>query len=142
MENELEIRAYKSTDWENVAVLLQEGYQSTISKKTMEEKYLGDDNGIVVAVKNNTVVGSFFWEIKRDYVRPQSVLYLTYLVVKEEYRRQGIAKKLLHKLEELCKENNCNAIEFTSANFRTNAHALYKSLGYTIKATSVFIKEF
>ena len=64
-----------------------------------------------------------------------------YLVVKKEYRRQGIARKLCKKMEEICNEQKCNSIEFTSANFRTNAHALYKSLGYSIKDTSIFIKE-
>ena len=42
---------------------------------------------------------------------------------------------------EFANEKKCSAVELTSANFREGAHAFYKALGFTIKNTTVFIKE-
>ncbi len=141
MQNEIVIRQYDKADWRDLSVLLREGYNSEIDEKTLETEYLGDQKNILVAECDNRVVGTIFWEVQRDYVRPHKTLYLTYLVVKTEYRRKGIARKIYSIIEDLCREQKCDSIEFTSANYRTGAHALYMSLGYSIKDTSVFIKE-
>ncbi|ETP72438.1 acetyltransferase [Lachnospiraceae bacterium JC7] len=138
------IRSYKEDDYEDIALILNEGYESSITKTQLEKIYIGDEKNIIVAEENTIgkVVGCFFWKVKEDFVRPGRTLYMEYLVVSKEYRRQGIAHLLIDELESICKSMNCSSIEFTSANFRKGAHELYKSMGYTIKNTSIFIKEF
>lgn len=137
------IRDYCESDWGGVNTLLYEGYKSIIDKDTFQLKYLSDSCNVLIAEeeKTNKVVGCILWKVNEDYVRPNKTLYLSYLIVKKEYRRKGIARDLYSRLESLCKEKCCSCIEFTSANYRTGAHELYKSMGYTIKNTSIFIKE-
>lgn len=55
--------------------------------------------------------------------------------------KQSIGKMLLSKAEEMCLEQGCFAIELTSANFRTGAHAFCERLGYTVKQTNQYIQE-
>ena len=141
MQSEIVIRQYNKSDWPDLSGLLKEGYNSQIAKETLEKEYIGEHKNILVAECDNHAVGTVFWEVQEDFVRPHRTLYLTYLVVKTEYRRQGIARKLYMEIERVCSNNKCDSIEFTSANYRVNAHALYRSMGYTIKDTSVFIKE-
>ena len=74
-------------------------------------------------------------------MRPSRILYITYVAVDENYRKHGIGRKLLSKVEKICKERACSAIELTSADFRTDARAFYNKLGFTKKKTTLFIKE-
>ena len=106
-------------------------------------EYIGKNKGILVAEDEETsrVVGCILWKVIEDYIRPQKTLYLTYLIVTHEFRRKGIAHELYAEIEKICRRKGCTNIEFTSANYRKGAHALYKSMGYTVKDTSVFIKE-
>lgn len=139
----IEIRIYKKEDYQDTISILKEGYESKITQVVLEKEYIGEDKNILVAEDTDElkVVGCIFWKVEEDYVRPGRKLYLEYLVVANEYRRKGIAHLLYKELEKICKKKKCTSIEFTSANFRTGAHALYKSMDYTIKDTSIFIKE-
>ena len=143
MNNNIVIRKYDKNDFTDVISILYEGYKSNIVQSLLEEHYVGDEKNIIVAEDKNAgkVIGCIFWEVEEDFVRPNRVLYLQYLVVASEYRRQGIAHLLYDEVDMICKRMNCTSIEFTSANFRKGAHELYKSMGYTIKDTSIFIKE-
>jgi ribosomal protein S18 acetylase RimI-like enzyme len=52
------------------------------------------------------------------------------VAVLNSYRRQGIAKQLMIKLEEEARQNHCSMILFVSSKHRVGAHKLYDSLGY------------
>lgn len=136
------IREYKNTDYQGLMVLLGDVYESTIPQDTLEAKYLSETKSILVAVDDNSrIVGCTFVEIQYDYVRPHKIAFITYVAVDEKCRKQGIGKSLVHAVENICRERECTAIELTSANYRTGAHAFYESLGFTRKKTTVFIKE-
>lgn len=137
------IRHYKSEDYDELKDILSAVYDSHISKTALEKSYLSDNRFILVAIDADTdhLVGCTFVEKQVDFVRSNSILYVTYVAVDENYRKQGIGRKLLSKVEEMCLEQGCFAIELTSANFRTGAHAFYESLGYTEKKTTLYIKE-
>ena len=137
------IRDYRESDATDVVSLLREGYESDITPEVLKREYVGSERNIIVAQDTSTgkVVGCFFWEIQKDFVRKSRVLFLTYLIVDMNYRRRGIARSLCLKMEDIAKLHNCGNVELTSANYRTDAHELYKSIGYTVKKTSVFIKE-
>ena len=116
-------------------------YNSHIDQNTLEEKYITQKRSIIIAQVCNRLVGCTFLEIQEDYVRPGRILYVTYVAVDEKHRKYGIGKILLSEAEKICKEARCSAIELTSADFRTGAHAFYETLGFTRKKTTVFIKE-
>jgi ribosomal protein S18 acetylase RimI-like enzyme len=62
------------------------------------------------------------------------------VAVLKKYRRRGIAKQLLLKLEELAISMNCSTILFVSSAHRTGAHKLYESLGYSIDKVNGYRK--
>lgn len=137
------LRLYEKSDFPGLLALLNATYGSTIERDVFEREYITEERNVLVAVDSDlgTVVGSTFVEVQRDYVRPSRIAYITYVEVDEAYRKRGIGKQLVQKVEELCEEWNCSAIELTSANFRVGAHEFYKRLGFTVKQTTVFIKE-
>ena len=136
------IREYKNSDYTELFYLLSKVYNSNISQETLEKNYISSSRKILVAVNENEhIIGCSFVELQEDYVRPSRVAYVTYVAVDESYRKQGIGRSLFVEIESLCNKAQCNAIELTSANFRSGAHAFYKSLGFTKKDTTLFIKE-
>lgn len=137
------LRLYEKKDFTGLQALLNTTYGSTIERDVFEREYITDNRNVLVAVDSDfgNVVGSTFVELQQDYVRPNRIAYITYVAVDETYRKKGIGKQLIQKVEELCEEWNCSAIELTSANFRVGAHEFYKRLGFTVKQTTVFIKE-
>ena len=139
---DLLIRDYTPTDYYNLSCLLAKVYGSHIGKDTLEEKYITDEREILVAaIDGDKIVGCVFTEVQEDFIRPRRVMYVTYVAVDEAYRKLGIGRKLMGRIENMCIEKDCSAIELTSADFRTGAHAFYESIGFSKKKTTVFIKE-
>ena len=132
------IRKYLSEDSKSLLALLHNTYDSCITQQVLEDKYVTDKRDIINEKK---LIGCAFTEIQEDYVRPSRSIYVTYVAVDNEYRKQGIGTKLMSHVQTMCIENDCSSIELTSANFRTGAHAFYESIGFTKKKTTVFIKE-
>lgn len=139
----MEIRRYKHSDYNALIKLLGKVYGSKIDQETLEKHYVNSKCDILVAVESDSdsLVGCSFIEIKEDYVRPERIIYVTYVAVDEKFRHKGIGKMLIDKVEQMCCELECSAIELTSANYRTGAHAFYDRLGFTKKKTTVFIKD-
>lgn len=139
---DIKIRDYEQSDYKGLISLLSEVYGSKIEQPILESVYITSSRSIIVALdESENVVGCTFVEIQEDFVRPSRIAYVTYVAVDERFRKQGIGRKLLLAVEDICKRCNCSAIELTSANFRIGAHAFYESLGYSKKKTTVFIKE-
>lgn len=138
------IRQYESQDYSQLIWLLNKVYDSNISQECLEKHYLTKDRFILVAGESSTsrFLGCAFAEIQRDYIRPHTIMYVTYVAVDEEYRELGIGHAIFNKIDELCLKYDCSALELTSADFRTEAHAFYKSIGFNRKKTTLFIKDF
>lgn len=138
----ISVRFYESCDYKELIILLNQVYNSVIDKKDLEEKYLSDCKYILVATDSeNHIIGCTFIEIQEDFIRPNKISFVTYVAVDERYRHHGVGTKLLKYVELISHNKGCTAIELTSANYRTGAHAFYESIGYTKKKTTVFIKE-
>ena len=54
----------------------------------------------------------------------------------------GIATKLFEEVFNICRFENISYIELTSNETRVEAHALYKKIGFMVRDTTVFRKEF
>ncbi len=63
------------------------------------------------------------------------------LAIKEEYKRLGIATKLMKKAEEIAKEQNITRIWLFSGFHRKGAHELYRKLGYDENRDKAFVKQ-
>ena len=77
--------------------------ESSVEKKVLEEQYIGSNKNIIVAEEtiNSRVVGCIFWEVKEDYIRPCKTMYLSYLIVSSDFRRQGIAHLLYKNIDQI-----------------------------------------
>jgi len=86
-------------------------------------------NIMFVALEDNKFVGGVQGSVTEDS------MYISRLVVDEEYRGNGIGKNLMYKIEEKAKELNVYSINLGTVEFQ--AEKFYDKLGYKI----VFIKE-
>lgn len=64
------------------------------------------------------------------------------LYVHEEYRRQGIAKKLIERIEAEFKQNNICIVDIATSIGNHTAQAFYSSCGYTGKTRLIYRKIF
>ncbi len=62
------------------------------------------------------------------------------VVVSSSFRGKGIGRKLMEKLLEEAEQQNLDAILLFSGHHRTAAISLYKSLGFTLKDSGLYIK--
>ena len=63
------------------------------------------------------------------------------LAIQEDYRRLGIATKLMNKAEEIAKQEDIKRIWLFSGFHRKCAHELYRKLGYDENRDKAFVKE-
>jgi ribosomal protein S18 acetylase RimI-like enzyme len=88
-----------------------------------------DSGEIDVALdKDGTCLG-FIWYQRHGAFEMHTYLHI--IAVKEEYRGQGIGKKMIANFEETTFESD-NMIFLMVAGFNSEARKLYKSLGYTL----------
>ncbi len=137
------ITDYQSVYFKGLKSLLYNVYDSDISEETLKTHYLSDVKNIILAVdeEKGDVLGCLFLEDRYDYVRPDHTLFLSYLAVDPSFRRQGIGGLLFKEAVERAKKSKCRSVEFTSADYREGAHAFHKAMGFTVKKTTVFIKD-
>lgn len=63
------------------------------------------------------------------------------LAIQEDYRRLGIATKLMNKAEEIARQEDIKRIWLFSGFHRKCAHELYRKLGYDENRDKAFVKE-
>lgn len=128
-------------------IQLQEIYKSVFNNQIDYEtmKNLYDIS------KNNKDVHVLGYYIKDNLVGTVTLNILTLpsgkeatiwdLAIKEEYRRLGIATKLMNKAEEIAREyGDVGKIWLFSGFHRKCAHELYKKLGYDENRDKAFVK--
>ncbi len=121
--------------------LLSDVYDSKVTQEDLELHYLGFDQQIITAMQGKSLLGCAFLDYKTDYIRNYRTVFVTYVAVDSKCRHQGIGLKLFDEIEKRARSRCCAAIELTSADSRTAAHAFYHSLLFSKKKTTVFIKE-
>jgi len=112
------------------------GYEADF---TIVEKLI-KKNKVLIIKDNDKIIASVIVEERFEYIKNKKYYHLGYFGVLKEYRREGYASKLFEKIEQLVKENNIDYIQITSGNQRRIAHYFYKSKGFKIKDSTVFIK--
>ena len=64
------------------------------------------------------------------------------VVVSSKYRGQGIGRKLMEKLLEQAEKSKLDDVLLFSGHHRTAAISLYKSLGFKLKESGMYIKKY
>ena len=111
--------------------------------KKIYKKYKKDPNQIyVVGIVDGKIVAHLkITIIQTIYEKMNTYAILNHVGVKEEYRRNGIATKMLDYAFDICKKNHCVKVELWSNNVRTAAHACYYNYGFGLDDAGFFSKE-
>jgi GNAT superfamily N-acetyltransferase len=116
----------------------REAFEAYINRALEEEidrilAYYGErDGGFWVAARADTVVGTFglerasadAFELRRMYVDPT-------------VRRKGIARQMLRRAEDECRERNASRLELSTAEVQRAAIELYRDAGYRLVRTEI-----
>jgi len=91
---------------------------------------------ILVADDSGRLAGMAAVSASPRLADPSRDATLAGLVVAPDYRRQGVAARLLDAAEELARSWNCRRIELTSNRARGAAHQFYPARGYAETSAS------
>ncbi len=95
------------------------------------------DYQLHVAVIDDMVVATFALLIMDNLAhRGAKSAILEDVVVAESRRGQGIGKRMMAHIGELCREKGCYKIALSSNRHRTAAHKFYESLGFELHGYS------
>ncbi len=137
-----------SSDWEKYKELRLEALQKDSeafggsyeesAKKTDEEwmKPLENEkNSIIVAIDDDKAIG-MVGTYQESGEKMKHISYIWGVYVKEEYRGQGIAKKLMEKLlDEIMKNKEIEKINLNVNTTQKAAIVLYEKIGFEIVGT-------
>jgi len=100
--------------------------------------YLKENKAVIFGAFNNNLCG-FVWVYTRDFFGKKH-LHINHIVVKENFRREGIGRNLINRIEEYCKENNIFNIELMVSKSNLEAIKFYKDKGFNIERVK-FVKK-
>lgn len=111
------------------------------ARKIWEETKENPNDIYVVGKQNDKIIAHAKITIIKTIYEPMNIYaILNHVCVHPESRRNNIATRMLDFISEICKENNCVAIELWSKNFRTAAHACYQKYGFIKDEAGFFSK--
>jgi GNAT superfamily N-acetyltransferase len=143
----LEVRPAGRADAPAVNALLRElGYPSNTDEEINRRlaRWSGrDDLLVLVAAAGQQAIGVAALAVVPYFERPGCWGRVVALVVDARARGLGVGRRLLAATEHAALARGCVRMEVTSARHRTDAHAFYRSTGYTDRCdeSARFLKE-
>lgn len=129
-------------DLEQLQQILKNVFNNSISYEKMQNLYkISKENKDIYILGyyiNDNLVGTVTLNILTLPSGKEATIWD--LAIQEEYRRLGIATKLMNKAEEIAKEENITRIWLFSGFHREGAHELYRRLGYDENRDKAFVK--
>ena len=142
MERDNIIREIEEKDLKQLQQILKNVFNNNISYKNMENLYktaeYNKDIHILGYYINDNLVGTVTLNIFTLTSGKDEPIWD--LAIKEEYRRLGIATKLMTRAEEIAKKEDITRIWLFSGFHRKCAHELYRKLGYDENRDKAFVK--
>ena len=90
-----------------------------------------DDKKILVAqIDNSKIIGMISIVFLSRLNQNTSEMYVPELIVSQNYRSNGIGKKLINFSIDIGKEKKCHRMRLESGNQRIESHKFYKHLGF------------
>ena len=90
-----------------------------------------DDKKILVAeIENSKIVGMVSIVFLSRLNQNTLEMYVPELIVSQNYRSNGIGKKLINFSIDIGKEKKCHRMRLESGNQRTESHKFYRNLGF------------
>ncbi|MEE9525670.1 MAG: GNAT family N-acetyltransferase [Candidatus Woesearchaeota archaeon] len=140
MQSEKMIRDYKESDFDALVDLdYNSDHPFYIRDKTkkpeirswLKKKFKKNLEKFYVFIKNKEIVGAVGYN--KHFFAPNSC-EITYLAVKREYHRQGIATKLMNFMENTAKKARYRSIYLYTGKTNKTARKFYKKKGYKLYA--------
>ena len=98
-------------------------------ESNLRERIESSDYHMIVAKEDNNIVGTCVAEIKHlgddEVTKIRDILFIEYIVVKDEYKRLGIGTSMLNHMKEFVKENNISSLELTVWGYNEDAIKFY-----------------
>ncbi|WP_170932561.1 GNAT family N-acetyltransferase [Desulfosporosinus sp. FKB] len=129
------IRDMEEKDLNDIAILYEEllGQKSNIENLLRTFPLMNDSDNyiLLVAEDNGKVIGTVMGIICLTMVADlKKFLVMEAVIVDENYRGNGVGKKMLLELETRAKRRGCSYIILVSGNQRKEAHKFYEAFGY------------
>ncbi len=140
---EVTFREMKKKDVPEVIALCNEVFKENTSLSYamgVYKKHRKDPNQIyIVGIVDGKIVAHLkISVIQTIYEDMNTYCILNHVGVKEEYRRHGIATKMLDVAFKIANEKGCKTVELWSNNVRTAAHACYYNYGFELDDAGFF----
>ena len=104
-------------------------------ERFFRDRISDDDSSIFMAWILGQAVGYVWCAIERRHENAfkhgQERIYIHQLSVEPEYRREGVAIKLMHAVENMARENGISRFALDSWEFNKDAHAFFEQLGFS-----------
>ncbi|MGL4989985.1 MAG: GNAT family N-acetyltransferase [Sarcina sp.] len=133
---------------EDLAMLHSDCFNEIFKKtnsKTDKNLYSNSLENIWVAEVNNKIVGSICIDIKEtkenDELKYRKYIWIEELVVVKEFRKNGIATKLVKNVIEFAKDRNIKYIELNVWKFKDGASEFYEKIGFKVMSERRQYKE-
>ena len=98
-------------------------------ESNLRERIESSDYHMIVAKEDNNIVGTCVAEIKHigddEVTKIRDILFIEYIIVKDEYKRLGIGTAMLNHMKEFVKTNNISSLELTVWGYNTGAIKFY-----------------
>lgn len=141
---QISIRIAEINDSEFITKLSNQlGYETQISdiQNRLKKILANADNCVYVATEKGKIVG---WIHGFFSLRIESEFFVEIggLVVDENFRKNGIGKKLVDKIMEWSKLKNCKKVRVRCNMIRKESHRFYENIGFEInKEQKIFNKQ-
>jgi GNAT superfamily N-acetyltransferase len=119
---------------------MKDAFEAYIARSLAEEidrlaEYYSERNGgFWVAVDDEQIVGMFGLEPSSD-----SAMELRRMYIDPDFRRQGIARRMLDFAEQECRRRNRPRMNLSTSELQREALALYKNAGYALVREEVAV---
>jgi ribosomal protein S18 acetylase RimI-like enzyme len=106
-------------------------------EKLLKNYMQEDDKKILIAqINDSKIIGMISMVFLSRLNQNTLEMYIPELIVSQNYRSNGIGKKLINSSIEFGKEKKCHRIRLESGNQRIDSHKFYKRLGF--ETSSIF----
>ncbi len=136
------IRKAEVSDFAEIAELSRDSLGYDCTDELVKERLaaIGDDYAVYVAQADGKAVGFIHGQVYVPLYYDKMVNILG-LAVSPEYRRKGVARRLIAQIEQWAKDNGIGLVRLNSGSTRTGAHEFYRSQGFSDEKMQVrFIK--
>ncbi len=134
------VREATPVDFERIVELFHQLWQGkTLDCKRLlaafnQMKSLPDVYSLLCAEDGGKVVGFCSTATLQNFWQEGPILYVTTIIVDEEFRKQGIGTSLIREIEKIARERGCKRVELETAFHRIDAHAFYENMGFEKRA--------